>query len=309
MRTVAIFAMFATVAVFTMVAGLARPACIAVPSGNILARDLSEVIPLFEALEPDAVLGFAPFPGTVRVLSSHDVLLLGRRYGLAFPPGEPAPGVCVERMVRHLSLQEVKAALVSALDLAGASLQVLEFTDQPLPPGRLEFSRAGLNKPPANNQQAPVIWRGKLIYDGQRSLAVWAKVSISVERDLFLARETIPKGAMIRADQVVVTRVRQFPLLERSPGLPLVVAGKVARRMLPAGQPIVAEELDLFQDVLRGETVHVQAIDGGASIRFDAIAQSSGQKGEMILVHNLSSGRNFRALIEDRGQVVVRGSL
>ncbi len=306
MRTVAIFALFAP---FAMVAGLARAACIAVPSGNILARDLSQAIPPFEALDPDVVLSFAPFPGTVRVLSSHDVLLLGRRYGLAFPPGEPAPSVCVERMVRALSPQEVKAALVSALDLADASLEVLEFSNQALPPGRLEFSRAGLNRPPANNPQAPVIWRGRLIYDGQRSLVVWAKVSISVERDLFLAKESIPKGTVIRAEQVVATRVRQFPSLEQSPGLPLVVAGKVARRMLPAGQPIVAEELDRFQDVLRGETVHVQAIDGGASICFDAVAQSSGQKGEIILIHNLSSGRNFRALIEDQGQVVVRGSL
>jgi flagella basal body P-ring formation protein FlgA len=307
MRTVAIFVLFAMSAL-AMVAGLACAACIAVPSGNILARDLSEAIPSFGTLDPDVVVGFAPFPGTVRVLSSHDVLLLGRHYGLAFP-GEPAPSVCVERMVRHLSPGEVKAALVSALDLADASLELLEFSNRALPPGRLEFSPAGLNKPPGNSPQAPVIWRGKLIYDGERSLVVWAKVSISVERDLFLAKETIPKGAVIRADQVVATRVRQFPSLEPSRGWPLVVAGKVARRMLPAGQPIVAEELDRFQDVLRGETVHVQAIDGGASIRFDAIAQSSGQKGEIILVHNLSSGRNFRALIEDQGQVIVRGSL
>jgi len=61
--------------------------------------------------------------------------------------------------------------------------------------------------------------------------------------------------------------------------------------------------------VFRGETVHVQAIDGGASIRFDAIAQSSGQKGEVIMVHNPSSGRNFRALIEGPEQVAVRGEL
>jgi flagella basal body P-ring formation protein FlgA len=138
---------------------------------------------------------------------------------------------------------------------------------------------------------------------------VWAKVKISVEREVALATETIPKGAVIRADQVATTPMRQFPSLEPSPGLPLVIVGKVARRALAAGQPIVAEALDDLKDVLQGETVHVQAIEGGASIRFDAVAQSSGQKGDIILVHNPSSGRSFRALIEGREQVVVRGSL
>jgi flagella basal body P-ring formation protein FlgA len=298
-----------TIASLVVMAGLARAACVAVPSGNILARDLSTAIPLFQALDPDTIIGFAPFPGTVRVLSSRDVVLTGRRFGLAMPPGEMAPSVCVERIVRHLSMEEVRAALLSALDIAEVRLEVLEFSNQPFPPGRLEFQHAGLNKPPRNNPETPVIWRGNLIYDDQRSLVVWAKVRISVVREIFLATETIPKGAVIRADQVASTPVRQFPSLEPSPSVPSVIVGKVARRALPAGQAIVAEALDDLQDVFRGETVHVEAIDGGASIRFDAIAQASGQKGEIILVHNPTSGRNFRAVIEGREQVAVRGVL
>ena len=144
---------------------------------------------------------------------------------------------------------------------------------------------------------------------GVALLVVWAKVRISVEREIFLAKETIPKGDVIRGDQFSTTRIRQFPGLDPVGRLPLVVAGKVARRLLPAGQPITAEELDDLKDVVQGETVHVQAIEGGARIQFDAIAQSSGQKGEIIMVHNPSSGRNFRALIEGREQVVVRGAL
>jgi flagella basal body P-ring formation protein FlgA len=299
MRILAIFAAFT---------GLAHAACISVPSNRILARDLSTTVPLFQGLDPDTMIGFAPFPGTVRVLSSRDIVLAGRHYGLAFPPGETAPSVCVERIVRHLSMEEVRAALLSAL-VTDVRLEVLEFSNQPLPPGHLEFQRANLNRPPGNIPQTPVIWRGNLIYDDERRLVVWAKVRISVEREIFLAAETIPKGAVIRAEQVSITLVRQFPPLELSPGLPFLVAGKVARRTLPAGQPIVAGELDNFKDVIQGATVHVQAIDGGATICFDATAQSSGQKGEIIVVHNPSSGRNFRALIEDRGQVVVRGTL
>ncbi len=296
-------------AILSVSVGLACGACVAVPSSKILARDISTAIPLFQTLDPDIVIGFAPFPGTVRVLSSRDVVLTGRRYGLAFPPGEAAPSICVERMVRHLSIAEVKAALLSALDIADARLDVLDFSNRPLPPGQLSFQRAQLNRPPGNDPQMPVIWRGTLIYDDQRSLMVWAKVRISVEREVYLAAQTISKGAVIRADQVAITHIRQFPLLQRSPDPPLAVTGKVARRTLPAGQPIVAQDLDILQDVVRGATVHVHAIDGGASIRFDAIAQTSGQKGEFIVVHNSSSGKNFRALILEPGRVVVRGSL
>ncbi len=72
-------------------------------------------------------------------------------------------------------------------------------------------SCAALNKPPGNNPQTPVIWPGKLIYDDQHSLSLWAKVRISVDREIFLATETIPKGAVIRADQIASTRVPQFP--------------------------------------------------------------------------------------------------
>jgi flagella basal body P-ring formation protein FlgA len=298
-----------TIAIFAAVCGLARATCVGVPSSRIFARDLFQAIPLFQALDPETIIGFTPFPGTVRVFSSRDVVLIGHRYGIGFPPGETAPSVCVERIVRQLSSEEVRAALLSALDLSGASLEVLEFSNQLFPPGRVEFLRGAWNKPPGNNPQTAVIWRGKLIYDEQRSLVVWAKVRMSVDREIFLATETIPKGAVIRAEQVAAARIRQFPPAGLSPSLPLMVIGKVARRMLPAGQPIVADALDELQDVLRGETVHVQAIDGGASIRFDAIAQSSGQKGEIITVHNPSSGRNFRGLIEGRQQVVVRGIL
>src|ERR1700691_287532 len=103
MRTLVIFAVVGGLAPEAVVAGLASATCVTVPSGNILARDLSSAIPLLRALEPETIISFAPFPGTVRVLSSHDVVLTARRYGLTFPPGESAPNVCVGRIVRVLS--------------------------------------------------------------------------------------------------------------------------------------------------------------------------------------------------------------
>jgi flagella basal body P-ring formation protein FlgA len=292
-------------AILFAVAGLARATCVALPSGKILVRDLASTVPLFQALDPDEFIGFAPFPGTIRTLTSRDILLAARRYGLAFPPGEAAPSVCVERILHPLSIQEVRAALVSALDAPGGRLELLEFSNQPVPPGRLVFQLAALNKPAGNNAQTPVIWPGRLIYDDRQSLSVWAKVRISVDREVFLAKDAIPKGGVIDAAQVSATRAPQFPFPDSPLSAVSGIVGKVARRAIPAGQRIVPEALDDPQDVIRGETVHVKVVNGAATITLDAVAESSGTKGQSILVHNPGSGRTFRAVIEERGRVIV----
>jgi flagella basal body P-ring formation protein FlgA len=294
---------------------------VGVPSDKILARDLAASTTLFQSLDPDAVIGYSPFPGIQRVLSGRDLLVVARHYGLTIPVGQAVPSLCIERVVRPLSMEEVRGALLTALDSPThpkVSLEVLDFSNKPVPPGRLVFEIAGLNRPPGNNPQTPVVWLGRLIYGEQRSLSVWARVRISVERDVLVAKETIPKGVPIKADEITRVVLPQFPWPEPSlasasgppssdslsgsfPG----IIGKIARRAIPAGQRIAPEALDSPKDVIRGETVHVRVVAGAATILLDSVAQSSGSKGESILLHNPSSGKNFRAVIEDRSQVVV----
>jgi flagella basal body P-ring formation protein FlgA len=54
--------------------------------------------------------------------------------------------------------------------------------------------------------------------------------------------------------------------------------------------------------------VHVTVVDGSARLSLDAVAQSSGRKGESILMHNPSTGKNFHAVVEERGKATVRSS-
>jgi flagella basal body P-ring formation protein FlgA len=49
-------------------------------------------------------------------------------------------------------------------------------------------------------------------------------------------------------------------------------------------------------------------IDGSATLSLDTIAQSSGKKGESILVHNPSTGKNFRAVVEEKGKAITRST-
>lgn len=289
----------------------AHAACIAVPSDKILVRDLAAAIPLFRAANAESVIGFSPFPGTTRVLASRDILLAARRFGLAFATGEPVPSVCVQRVVQPLSMQDLNAALWSALGAGTGEevqLEIVEFSNKPLPLGRLVFQLNGLNRPPANQPGTAVIWTGKLMYDGHSSLSVWAKVRVSVKRQVFLAKRAISETHLIRDDDIVTALVTEFPW-PASPPLPSsAIVGKVARHTIPAGTRISPDALDEADAVRPGDIVHVKVISGAAIISLDAVAQSSGTKGERILVHNLSTGKPFRAVIEDREHVIVNAA-
>ena len=291
----------------------ARSACIAVPGDRIRAQDLSRAVPLFQSAPPEEVIGFAPFPGVTRVLTSREMLLAARRFGLQTTSGEAMPSVCIERVVHPLSPEEVRNALLAALHCEPftcdvARLEILEFSNQPLPPGRLSFPLAALNRPPADVPESAVIWSGQLIYDLRRSLSVWAKVRITVNREVIVARESIPKTSIIHAGQITTTRMSMFPLPEPLPPNPAGVIGKVARREIHTGERIVAQALEDGQDVIRGETVSVVVLTGGASISLAAVAASSGNKGETVLIRNPSTGKIFRAKIEDRKRVLVHAT-
>jgi flagella basal body P-ring formation protein FlgA len=294
-----------------MLAAAAHATCLVVPSDKIFVRDLAAAIPLFRAADAESVIGFSPFPGTTGVLSTRDILLAARRYGLAFPAGEPVPSVCVKRLVQPLSPDDLRAALTSGLGAGTrdeAHLEILGFSNKPFPPGHLVFELSGLNRPPPNQPGMPVIWTGKLIYDGHSSLSVWAEVRVSVKRQVPLAKRTIAERDLIQDGDIVTVLVTEFPW--PAPRFPpnSAIAGKAARHTIPAGTRISWDVLDDAAAVRPGDLVHVKVISGGAIVSLDAVVQSSGTKGEKILVHSLATGKPFRAVVEDREHVIVNAA-
>jgi flagella basal body P-ring formation protein FlgA len=289
--------------ILMLVAATAPGACVQLATDRIVIRDLLEEVPALQGLDPETPVGFAPLPGTERIISGGELIRIARRHGVIL---SDVPDVCVQRAVRSISADEMQAALLAALGIAGAQLQVVDFSNQPLPPGRLEFQHSGLNQPPVGAPETPVLWRGRLIYDGQRSMVVWAKVRITVEHPVFVATEEIPAGTVIRESQIRTTNAREFPTSSVALASAGEIIGKVARHAIPSGQRFVPGALDEAKDVAKGDIVHVRVIDGFATLSFDGIAQSSGKKGDTILVHNSASGRNFRAMVEEKGRAVVR---
>lgn len=286
-----------------MLARTALGACVQIQSDRIAVGDLLESAPALQGLDPATPVGFAPLPGTARIVSGRELTHIARVHGFILTD---VPDVCVERVLHSISHDEMEAALTAALGIPDARLDILDFSHQPLPPGRLEFQRSALSQPPLGALETPVIWRGRLFYDGQRSVVVWAKVKITADHTAFVATQDIRAGTMLRESQIGLVHSRQFPSSGSALDSPGQILGKVARRAIPAGQTILAGLLDEAKDVTRGDPVRVRVVDGLATLSFEGIAQSSGSKGETILVRNAASGRNFRALVEERGRAVVR---
>ena len=288
-------------------AALADAACVVVPSGQILARDVREALPFLQSLDPETAIGFAPRPGVQRVLSTRELILIARKHGIDLGEATLA-SICIERAMRTISPEEMRAALLAAIGVAGVELELVDFSREPFPPGQLEFRAANLGRPAGENPEISVIWRGTLRYDRQSSMAVWAKIKVSVGCTLLVAAQDIPAGATVQADEVKEVRGREFPFRTFPAHSRLAVVGKITRRPIPAGQRFAPGALGEPMEISKGDTVRVMVVDGSATLSLDAIAQSSGNKGETILVHNPSSGKNFRAVIEEKGRAMVRSS-
>ena len=296
-----------TILLASFLAAVAQAGCVAVSSDRILARDLRDALPILQELDPATPLGFAPRPGVQRILSPRDLNLIVQNHGLVLS-GPVTSSVCVERAARPILPEEMRAALLLAIGMTDVDLEVIEFTSEPRPPGRLEFMPTNLGRPFGENPDKPVVWRGLLRYDSESSLPVWAKVKVSVGSALLVASEDIPAGAIIKATQVKEVHGRQFPFSALSIQSPQAIIGKITRRNIPEGQKFVVAALDEPTDVARGDRVRVRVLDGSATLSLDAVAQSSGKKGDSILVHNPSTGKNFRAVVEEKGSVTVRSS-
>jgi flagellar basal body P-ring formation protein FlgA len=294
----------AAFASFTMLA-IPPGACLPVAGGEILARDLAPANALFSTIDPDAIFGFAPMPGARRTVLGRELNAFAQRNGIAVV-NAPIANLCVERQAAPLRPADISAALAEAIGIPDARIELLDYSRQPVPSGRLDFRRNSVGAPDAGISNNPVIWRGRLNYDAQHSLAIWAKVRISVERPVVIAAADLVPGHPIEPQQIRMVRMPVFPssagLLEALEP----VLGKTVSRPVRAGQPVLPSSLREPNDVSAGEKVQVRVVDGSANVSFEATALASGRKSETISLRNPASGRIFRGIVEGRGLVVVR---
>ncbi len=271
-------------------------ACQAIESDRIFGKDIAAASPLFAAMEPNLEIGSAPLAGVQRVFRPDELVRLAKQHAIEL--ASPVTAICFERATEPLTAEQLLPILRTALAIDAAKIEILDFSHLGVPRGTFEFTHPGL----ASNG----LWRGRLLYDQGRSLPIWVKTHITVERSWIEPIELLATGKPILASQIILKTGPRFPFDPIGLESLELVAGRRPMRTLQPGTLIQSTMLTVVHDIERGDVISVQVRSGGAILDFDATADSSGRAGEFIMVKNPENGRTFQARIQDKGHVLVQ---
>jgi flagellar basal body P-ring formation protein FlgA len=276
--------------------------CRFINSDKIPGADLSRALPEFSALPPNAVVGYAPQPGSRRVLQYPELRRIGAPYGIT-----PAPDahVCFEWRLRRISDDDVRSAIRETLKTPEARVEIIAMNPGLAPEGSLIYPLAGLPSAIAIDPAVPVTWRGYVLYGETRKFQVWARVKVSAAGTRVVATQLIAPAATIRKDQVKIENYDEFPLGNDIARSLDEVVGRMPRRAIRPGMPVFRGDLSQPFAVQRGESVAVTAIAGAAQLMLDATAEASGRTGDVIPFRNPRTGRTFRAKVDGKGKAIV----
>src|SRR5215831_18970072 len=273
--------------------------CLAIdaPADRIRAGDLARVLPEWQSVAADTPIALAPAPGVKRILRIPELRVLGRQWNVA---AEPEQEVCFIRAVAPIAPERMLEAIRRTLP--DARIDLVDSSRIPAPEGLLEFPLSGLHTG---------YWFGHISYGGGHHFPIWARVNVTIAIKRIVAAADLKPGEPIDPAQVRLD-TRESPW-GRSPAQPWKsleeLAGWIPRRHIPAGAAIEKQWLEAPKLVHKGEPVKVEVSAGAATLHLDAVAETPGALGETISVLNPDSKRRFRARVDAKGQVSVKGVL
>lgn len=275
--------------------------CLQVRGETITAGDLAAANASFAGLDPQLALTPAPMPGARRVFSAAEFVRLARRYHLALGSVHEA---CFEWPLQVPARRNMAAAMASVLGLDPGSIQIVEQSQFPAPPGALVFPRENLSVAPGS---AGVLWmwRGFVRYAKDRNFLVWAKLRIEAPSERVVALATLLPGEPIAASQlktVSTTDAFSGGIYASSPNQ---VLGRVPKTRIEASTPIRLADLATPPEIAAGALVEVEVRNGPLRIYSMGRAERSGHVGDTIPLTNPSSSSRFNARVEGKGRVSV----
>ncbi|HSR09144.1 MAG TPA: flagellar basal body P-ring formation chaperone FlgA [Bryobacteraceae bacterium] len=292
---------------FLMALSALPPGCHTISSDVIFARDAAAVIPGFSRVAGDFRLGAVADSGAPRILNGVELQRIARNQGVEL---EDVPDVCFALRVFVPQVDEIRAALRQTLrdvpEIDAARIEISSSSQRPVPFGELVFPRSGLQLPYGIQQEA--MWRGFVRHSGG-DFPVWAKVRVIANVTRVVAIANIPSGKPVQRNQVRVENCEDSLLDETTARNLDEVIGYLPKSVLRADLPIRKTQLAPPPDVAKGELVDVQVFAGAAHLVVKAKAQADGIKGSTILMHNLSSGKDFPAMVVGKNRVMVGDSV
>jgi len=269
---------------------------------------------LFDDAGPRAAqaLGPGPAPGGRIVVEAPQLAAIARQFGVDWQPASPADRAVLDWPGRPLDRDSVLAALRPALVNAGAAPDA-------------DIDIAGLNPPvvPFDSHPAPLV--SQIDYDAASGrfsallslaapemppidLRVAGRAEATVEVPVAVAR--LPAGAVVRAGDVRMARLRAGLLHADVAGAPEQAVGLELRHQVLPGQPLPVADLQPPTLVARGGSVLVQLDSPGIALTAKGVALESGGLGATVRVLNPASRAVLDAEVIGPGRVrVAPGSL
>jgi flagella basal body P-ring formation protein FlgA len=293
---------------FPLLLALSAPsACHAVQNEMILARDVAAVLPGFAPVAGDFHLGLVSSTGAPRIFRGSDLQRIAKNQGVEILD---LPDVCFALRTFIPQPEDIRTAIRQALGdvpgIATARIEISASSQHPAPFGKLIFPRIGMQQP--SGTQPEILWRG-YVHHSDGDFPVWARVRIIANMTRVVATTNIPSGKPIQKNQVRLETCEDFLLDETTARNLDEVIGYVPKSFLRANLPIRRTQLASLPDVAKGALVDVEVFAGAAHLVVKGKAQSDGFKGSTILVRNLASGKDFRARVAGKDQVIVGDSV
>jgi flagella basal body P-ring formation protein FlgA len=185
-------------------------------------------------------------------------------------------------------------------------MELRSFSPQIAPQGKVVFPRTGLQLPAVADPQAEVVWRGYVLYGNNRRFSISARARITTTTTRVIALADLAVGEAVRDDQVRLESFDTFALDDRPARNLDEVVGYVPRSAIRSGSTVLRSQLSRAPEVAQGDVVKVEVTAGGAHLLFEGKAQTDGVTGKTILVKNLTSGKDFRAVVTGKGKVSVQ---
>ncbi|HMF78529.1 MAG TPA: flagellar basal body P-ring formation chaperone FlgA [Bryobacteraceae bacterium] len=286
---------------FTMLlAGSAPPdACHQIEADAIYGRDLFAAVPALAGLPPDAQVGYAPLPGMQRVFTPPELRRVAREHGI--DPGGFLNSVCFTWPVAPLTASGFQQAAEKALAGRAPQIEIISWNLAPAPRGELVLPLTGLS----TLSDKPAIWKGYVIYGGEKRFITWVNVRVSVGETHLILDQPLQAGEEPGVAGVHAELYRGPLQRERALTDVAQLKNVVARRNLPSGVTLVETMFEVPKEVQRGELVSVLVENGTARIETQGVAGQAGKRGDIIPVRNPKTGRTYRARIDGKGSVTV----
>ncbi len=277
--------------------------CLAVEDEKILASHLADRIVAMKQIKEDTVFGFTPKYGVRRVIPGFEIAAFARKYGVAIPVEKE---ICVIRSSRKLTEEEIMQSLFNVVrEIAGTEdveIKLLDYSRQELPYGEIKFLKSNWNR---IEREDAVFWRGVIPTHPSSNVPFWVKARITVLRDVVSAVRDLDAGSYITPDTFSV-RKSMLGLMSTFPASGAhEVVGRISMRKISAGDMIFMRNLRSPQEVFTGEVVEVSIRKGMLHLQLEAKAESSGRRGERIILRNPVSGKRFEARVTGVRQAMV----